>query len=99
MSYTIVISERAYNELSDACEWYDDRIEGLGDKFREIVFDKFAEIKKNPIRARMRRKHYYEDLIKKFPYLIIYRTSEDTKEVYISSVFHTSRNPRKKYKG
>jgi len=46
-----------------------------------------------------RRKGFRETKINVFPYLIIYRIQKRKKIVAISSIFHTSRNPKKKYTG
>ncbi len=98
MSYTIVISERAKKEMLDACAWYNERLHGLGDKFEHIIFEKLYTIANNPHLIRKRTPTYHEVSIKTFPYLIIYRVEEGTKEVYIASIFHTSQSPKKKYR-
>jgi plasmid stabilization system protein ParE len=33
-----------------------------------------------------------------FPYLIVYQADNNTQTVVISSIFHTSRKPKKKYR-
>ncbi|MBI2966516.1 MAG: hypothetical protein HYY40_01715 [Bacteroidetes bacterium] len=41
-------------------------------------------------------KNFREALLKRFPYLIVYEIVKD--KTVIHSFFHTSRNPKKKYK-
>ena len=96
MSYKIVWSGRALKELSDAWAWYEDRSEGLGDRFQDAVFKKIAQIENDPIKEILRKSPYRESIIKVFPYLIIFRVAKN-KEIFIHSIFHMGRNPKKKY--
>ena len=78
-------------------DWYDDRWIGLGDRFMREVEKKVQQIEKTPERYAERQKGFRETKINVFPYLIIYRIQKRKKIVAISSIFHTSRNPKKKY--
>lgn len=42
---------------------------------------------------------FRETKIGVFPYLIVYKLQKRKKIVAISSIFHTSKNPKKKYTG
>ena len=97
MSYKIEFLSRARKELMEAWEWYDDRWIGLGDRFMREVEKKVQQIEKTPERYAERRKGFRETKINVFPYLIIYRIQKRKKIVAISSIFHTSRNPKRKY--
>lgn len=98
MSYNIFFLPKARQELLKAWEWYEDRQSGLGDRFKEIVFDQLKIIGSNPERHPEKKKNYREIGISVFPYLIIYKIKKRSKEVIVVSIFHTSRNPHKKYK-
>lgn len=99
MTYKIEFLPRARKELLEAWDWYDDRWNGLGDRFMREVEKKVQQIEKPPERYAERQKGFRETKIKVFPYLIIYRIQKRKKIVAISSIFHTSRNPKKKYTG
>lgn len=97
MSYKIELLPRARKEFLDAWDWYDDRWTGLGDRFVAEINKTLEQIGKTPERYAERKKGFREKKIKVFPYLILYRIRKKKKIVAISSIFHTSRNPRKKY--
>ena len=98
MRYTSVFSETALNELSEFWLWYEYKVFGLGDRFKEAVFNKLNEIEIDPTKELQRKYPYREAIVKVFPYLIVYRIDEENKQIFIQSIFHTRRNPRKKYR-
>ena len=98
MSFKPVLLDRARHELIEAWEWYEDKQTGLGDKFTKEVYDSINHIANHPKHFPERKRPYRESVVKIFPYVIIYRILEKEKLIAISSIFHTSRNPRKKYK-
>ncbi len=98
MIFVSVLSERAYSELLEAWEWYEDKQEGLGDRFKDQIFISLNNIEKNPFKGTQRKQSFREVPVKTFPYIIIYRIESETSRIYVDSVFHTSRNPGKKYK-
>ncbi|MES1249724.1 MAG: type II toxin-antitoxin system RelE/ParE family toxin [Chitinophaga rupis] len=99
MTYKIELLPRARRELLEAWDWYDDRWTGLGDRFVREVEKRLELIEKTPERYAERRKGFRETKVKVFSYLIIYRIHKRKKVIAISSIFHTSRNPKKKYTG
>ncbi|MDR3715886.1 MAG: type II toxin-antitoxin system RelE/ParE family toxin [Puia sp.] len=98
MTYKIEFLPRARKELLDAWDWYDDRWSDLGDRFMREIEKKLQQIEKTPERYTERRKGFRQTKINVFPYLIN-RIQKRKKIIAISSIFHTSRNPRKKYTG
>jgi plasmid stabilization system protein ParE len=98
MSFEPILSARAHRELLEGWKWYEDKQQGLGDKFKKEVYDAIAYIILHPEHFPQRKRPYYESLIKIFPYLIIYRVLKKERFILISSIFHASQNPRKKYK-
>ena len=98
MSYTTVLSERAHKELHKVWEWYEKRQEGVGDRFKGAVFKRLKQIELDPAKGLQRKHPYREAIVKVFPYLIIYRIEQKSKLVFVDSIFHTRRNPKKKYR-
>jgi plasmid stabilization system protein ParE len=94
--FDVIISSRAQKEITTSWEWYEDRRQGLGDRFLKEVLAKVKIIEDSPERFPIRYKNYRETPIAIFPYLIIYRINKRMKSVYIISIFHTSLNPYKK---
>jgi mRNA-degrading endonuclease RelE of RelBE toxin-antitoxin system len=93
---TIKLLKRAELELFDACEWYEKQQKGLSIKFRTAVKDSLNFINLNP---KLYSKKYITDQhfapINKFPYIIVYWFDEHLNTVFITSIFHTKRNPEK----
>ena len=98
MSRNSIFLLRARQELMKAWEWYEDRQPNLGARFQGEVYKQINLIEEHPKRYPKRRKNYRETKVAVFPYLIIYRLDERSDQVIIVSIFHTSRNPRLKYK-
>lgn len=97
MNYKVEFLARARRELLEAWDWYDDKWNGLGDRFMQEVEKKVHQIAKTPERYPERTKGFRETPVKVFPYLIIYRVQKHKGIIAISSIFHTSRTPKKKY--
>lgn len=97
MSYQSFFVPEAQAELINAWTWYEDKNPGLGDKFLNEVYKRITQIEANPERYPQRKHSFHETIVKIFPYLIIYRIEKRMKLIIITSIFHTSRNPRKKY--
>ncbi|MBS1935209.1 MAG: type II toxin-antitoxin system RelE/ParE family toxin, partial [Bacteroidetes bacterium] len=45
----------------------------------------------------IRYKNYREAILSIFPFIVIYRINKKKKIVFIISVFHSKRNPKRKY--
>jgi toxin ParE1/3/4 len=91
MPFTVLIEPRALADIQQAIDYYDSRQPGLGKRF-ELAIDKhFLIISENPF-FQIRYKGIRRLPIKKFPFLIHFVVDEKRKEVFIISVFHTSKN-------
>ncbi len=89
------ISHTARIEIADAWDWYEDEQEGLGSRFEDKVEEKIQQIIKNPLHYPVKEAHR-EAGVDTFPFLIVYSFNETQNIVSILSVFHTSRNPKRK---
>ena len=96
--FSSILSTRAQKEIKQAWDWYEDRQRGLGDRFLKEVIDRIQKIERYPERFPLRYKNYRETPLRIFPFLIIYRINKKKKSVRLVAVFHTSLNPKKKYK-
>lgn len=95
--YSVIYSSKAQKEIASAWEWYEERQQGLGDRFVLEIIRRSRLIEQNPERYPTRFRPYKETPVPIFPFLIIYRINKKKKLVRIVSVFHTSLNPKKKY--
>ena len=91
-------SSLAQNELEESAEWYEEQLAGLGERFAETIYDAAGTILKNPKSYPSKKRKNREFVVKDFPYIIVYEFVETESIVYILHVFHTSRNPKLKYK-
>ncbi len=96
MSYTALLLSKAKKELGDAYLWYEDKQNGLGEKFANEVFNKLSEIENYPDRYPIKIKSFREARIAVFPYLLIYRINKSTSQIIVISIFHVKRNPLRK---
>ncbi|MEO6404494.1 MAG: type II toxin-antitoxin system RelE/ParE family toxin [Ferruginibacter sp.] len=94
----LTIQEIAKEELKEAVSWYEEKQMGLGEDLNKEVTRKIELIAKSPLRYPARRGYYIVALIKIFPYLIVYRYNKNKNLITILAVFHTSRNPKNKYR-
>src|SRR6201995_5756710 len=97
MNYTVELSLKARQELTKASEWYDEKLDGLGEEFELEFFRKTDLIQSNPLHYPLKGR-YRETLTERFPYLIVYKIDQKRNIILIVSVFHTSRPPKRKRK-
>jgi len=79
-------------ELSQAAEFYEGRVAGLGADFLEEVEAAIDRILLFPEAWGRLSRDYRRCSLRRFPYLIIY-IIEPAKDILIVSVFHQSREP------
>lgn len=96
--YKVSYRPRATKELVEAVEYYNDKQDGLGERFLREVQSKLEIVKKQPDYYAIKNNFSREVKIKDFPYQIIYRVDEQYKVVVIQSIFHIKRNPQNKYR-
>ena len=94
--YSIIITEKAETEYYTAYWYYEEARPGLGVSFEHEVGKSLKTIKKNPVLFQRKYKRYREALLRRFPFFIVYEIIKD--RIIVHSFFHTSRNPKKKYK-
>lgn len=77
--------------MDDACAWYDERKDHLGDEFFQEVERVLDSVAANPqafpLASRGRRKAH----LKRFPYTVFYRIHSDL--VRILTIRHDKRHP------
>lgn len=99
MSYTYWLHEKVQIDLNDGFEWYEERLKGLGYEFLSAIEKTIAKIVAHPeIFGSKGNPNYREALLKRFPYVIVYRIYKRKKEIFISAVYHTKKFPGGKYR-
>jgi plasmid stabilization system protein ParE len=97
MNYSFVFLAEAQDEYESSLLYYLERSAKSSENFVSAIDDCINLICSNPYQWRNEYKDFYELTVKKFPFSIIYRVNKSQKTVLITSVFHHSRNPKKKY--
>jgi plasmid stabilization system protein ParE len=98
MNYSYRLKREASIEFADAFVWYEEQQEGLGELFNISVDGKLRQICNNPFHYKISYKRFHEVLTDKFPFLIVYFVDEKNKLIIVTAIFHTSRNPKNKFK-
>jgi plasmid stabilization system protein ParE len=94
----LVYHPEAEKELDEATAWYYEKGENLRTRFEEEYRKKASLILYYPERYAKRHGYYRETKLKSFPYLIVYRYNKTKNSITISSVHHTSKNSKNKYR-
>ncbi len=87
LTYHVVVQR----EVDEACAWYDDCKDHLGDEFFQEVEKALVKIIGNPQAFPQASKGRRKAHLKRFPYTIFYRIHSD--RVRILSVRHDKRHP------
>lgn len=93
MAFQIILSSIALKELEDSVDWYNERLDGLGERFIYAVDNRLALLSETPDMFPVKQSGYRETSVEKFPYLIVYKIIKKGKKVRILHIFHTKRNP------
>ena len=89
--YQLVFSPEAKTDVKSAAAYYDDKLPGLGKKFKNEVKRQLAQLKQNPYTRSIRYDSVRLAVIDKFPYSIHYTTTE--RKVTIHAIICDYRNP------
>lgn len=98
MAYQLILLEEADKEYQEAALWYEASSKGLGSRFIDIIEKKLQLIQQYPERYPKRKGNFRGTPVKVFPYLIIYTFYKAEGIITVNSIFHTSRNPQRKYR-
>jgi plasmid stabilization system protein ParE len=94
--HSLIIKPRAILMTKDAYKWYDDQKPGLGDDFLDELDGLYNKLSSHPEYFGKVKKNFRQAALKRFPFVIVYEIIKE--EVVVFAVFHTSRNPRFKFK-
>jgi toxin ParE1/3/4 len=93
---SIQLLERAEREITDAYTWYESQQSGLGGRFLNQIDYYLDLIGSIPYQYPSRfGQALHVAPNKTFPYLIVYWVEEAQQIIFVTSIFHTSRKPKK----
>ena len=91
MRRKLIIRPEAEAELSDAFDWYEKRVRGLGSEFLISIDATIHAIARNPFQFAEVHKDVRRALIHRFPYGVFYLV--DDNRIIVLAFFHAKRNP------
>jgi len=91
MNRRFTIQPEAADEANEAFNWYENRQTGLGGEFYRELARCFEFIIEHPLLATARYRGLRKRKLNRFPYLVVYRATNEGVDVV--AVFHGSRNP------
>jgi len=86
--YKLIIKEEADFEIISTYKWYENKSDGLGEKFLLQLEKSFNAIDINPNSFQVVYKEQRQAILNKFPFVIIYQ--QINLEIIVFAVFHTS---------
>jgi plasmid stabilization system protein ParE len=99
MSFTILLHPDVEKDYGEAYTWYENQLEGLGENFIAAVRSKLEHIAAKPtIYSSKTKTNYREAKVNGFPFLIVYKVIMKKKVVFVSSIHHMKKHPKKKFR-
>jgi plasmid stabilization system protein ParE len=94
--YQLIIKPLAGEMAQEAYDWYNEQQPGLGEVFLEELAKGLDKLESWPEVYSKIRKDYRQLVLHRFPYVIVFKIIKT--DVIVYAVFHTSRNPSKKFR-
>ena len=92
MTWRLIVRPEAEKDLSEAYEWYETQVPGLGAQFVEEFVKTLESVHQFPESHAIVHRNVRRVLIHRFPYLVFYVIAEDT--ISVLGVLHASRDPQ-----
>lgn len=93
VSPELIIRPEAEAETTDAFDWYEERVKGLGSEFLLALDAAFQGIIRHPRQYPLVHKTIRRALLRRFPHEVFF--IPETNRVVVIAVFHAKRNPRR----
>jgi mRNA-degrading endonuclease RelE of RelBE toxin-antitoxin system len=98
MNYTLVFNSEVEADFKEGYDWYEEQLQGLGERFEDAVEARLIKITENPEVYHFASGKYREAIVPKFPFSIIYKLNKRKRTIYISAIHHSSRDPKEKFR-
>jgi len=93
--FQVVILEKAFQEIENARDYFENNQINLGTSFTKEVFSILEILETNPLLFPVKFKNIREAVLNKFPFVVIFEVLPND-EIIVLSVFHFRRNPEVK---
>ncbi len=92
MPISLILTEKAQEDLDDAFQWYEDQEPGLGKEFIRCIDAKIAKIKRFPLHHQVvQSDRVRRTLTKRFPFSIYFVGEKEL--IVIFAILHQKRSP------
>jgi plasmid stabilization system protein ParE len=88
----LVYRRRVGRDLAEAFAYYEEQVEGLGERFLNTVDSTFDAIERYPEMFAKVHSDVRRAIISQFPYAVFYRI--EPQRIVVFRVLHTARDPR-----
>ena len=89
---TLVLTPGAFDDLSVATRWYEEKRSGLGATFEQAIDAVLMRLQRVPLSFPAFEEGFRRAVVKRFPYDIYF--SNDDQRVLVVLVIHTARDPK-----
>jgi len=87
----LVLAQEAERDALEAFYFYEDRREGLGERFRDHLGVALGKVQAGPEVAPVIYRDLRRKLVERFPYAILYRLYPGV--VFVVAIMHAKQNP------
>lgn len=98
MAYLLVIKEEAHLDIVAAYDYYEEKQQGLGERFLQALIKRYNDLMQHPANYSFISEDPQQILrdvkLEKFPYLIVYEISGN--EVIVYAIHNAYQHPKKK---
>ncbi len=98
MPYQYKFHPAAQEEYESSVSWYLSRSSTAASNFVISVDGGLLNICNDPKKYRNEYKNYYEFILYKYPYTVIYTIEEHQNLIIIIAIYHQKRQPHNKYR-
>ena len=98
MKYSLSIHPEAAREFYESIERYSLQTVEVSLQFEEAVLLLLHQIAEAPEYNSLLNGKFRQAHLPVFPFVIVYKIDDMRKVIFVSSIFHTSRNPGKKFR-
>lgn len=92
MSYTLELLPEVEFDIHTAYNWYNEKLDGLGEDFLITVEAALSFISRNPLSNEIEYKSIRKARTKRFPFGVFYIL--DSKTITVIAIIHLSRHPK-----
>ena len=91
MKYKLIVRPEAEAELTEAFNWYEDKVTGLGNRFLLSVDAVINSIQREPLQYPIVYKNIRRVLTRRFPYQVLFIV--DDLHIVVIAIIHGMRSP------